>query len=114
MKKKNALIVATLMVAIVSVLVMSSFQSAPQVKGYEYLTITQTGVSWLSVAIANGAYTEEKLNLAKSEMSLFNTRPVLNKVMTFEKEGWELVQVSHQGIGAGGVYHLADMRRPLP
>lgn len=115
MKKQQALfILVTVVIAAVILVTASSFSSPPQAKGYEYATIIQSGVSWLSIAKSAEPLTEEKLNLPKSESTSINTRPLLNKVIEFEKEGWEIVGITHYATGSTMVVHMADMRRPIP
>ncbi len=117
MKKQNTVLAVVIVaVAAIVVLTASSF-SSPQAKGYEYATITQSGATWLSVSRTGVDFSEEKLNSPKSERGILNTKPLLTKIAEFEKEGWELVGITHMTYSAvGGIpyIHLADLRRPIP
>lgn len=113
---KNQKTLFTLTVAAILVLVLgSAFNSAPQeTQVYEYATITQSGVSWLAVASTGGNYNAEKLSLSKPEVSSDNTRPLMGKVIEFQKNGWELMGITHLlGAPPMGLIHVADMRRPI-
>ncbi len=116
MKKQNAFAAVVIVaVAVATVLFSSAFKSEPQPSGYEYATIIQTGYAWISVTTVRDGYSEQKTELSKQESNTLNTRPLLNKIMEFEKDGWELMDIKHTaGAGASVVYiHVADLRKPI-
>lgn len=67
---------------------------------YDFATIVYNwGTHTISVSINGKDFTEEKVELSKTENSNLNSNPVLIKCNEFQDKGWEVMSISVVPLG---------------